>query len=354
VGLPGDRRRAAPEEDTMTALDDLVGKVVADAAATFTGTLVRLGDELGLWRALAAGPADPAELAARAGIGERYAAEWLPGVAAAGYAAYDPRTGTYALTPEQATVFADDTSPVFLTGLYLPALAGRWRAGTGFGWHEHHDDLFTGTERFFRPGYAANLPDAWLPALDGVVAKLRAGARVADVGCGHGTSTVVIADAFPATRLWGFDYHAGSIERAAELAKRAGVDDRVAFAVAPAGAIGGGPYDLICLFDSLHDMGDPVAVLAHLRGQLAPDGTVMLVEPNAGDAVADNLNPVGQLFYAASATICVPGGLSQAPGRPLGAQAGPARTLAAAREAGFGRVREADRTPFNLVYELRA
>jgi SAM-dependent methyltransferase len=348
----------------MTTTDELVGKVVADAAATFTGALVRLGDELGLWTALAAGgPATPAELAARAEIGERYAAEWLPGVAAAGYVGYDPATGRYALDEAQATVFADDDSPVFLTGLYqiiasvyadLPALAARWRAGSGYGWHEHSAGLFTGTERFFRPGYAANLPGEWLPALDGVVERLVAGGRVADVGCGHGTSTVVIAEAFPAVRLDGFDYHEASIERATALAKQAGVDDRVTFAVAPATAIPGGPYDLICLFDSLHDMGDPVAVLGHLRGRLAPDGTLMLVEPSAGDSVAENLNPVGQLFYAASATVCVPGGLSQAPARPLGAQAGPARTLAAAAAAGFTRTRVATGTPFNLVYELRA
>ena len=344
-------------------IDELVGKVVADAAATFTGALVRLGDELGLWRALAeGGPATPADLAGRTGVGERYAAEWLPGVAAAGYVEYDAATGEYALSEAQATVFADDRSPVFLTGLYqvisavyadLPALAARWRGGAGFGWHEHSAGVFTGTERFFRPGYAAHLPGDWLPALDGVVDKLAAGGRVADVGCGHGTSTVVIAEAFPAARLDGFDYHEASIARAAALAKTAGVDDRVTFTVAAADAVSGGPYDLICLFDSLHDMGDPVAALAHLRGRLAPDGTVMLVEPNAGDSVAANLHPVGQLFYAASATICVPGGLSQAPGRPLGAQAGPARTLAAAREAGFTRARQATATPFNLVYELR-
>jgi len=343
------------------SLDELVGTVVGHAAATFSGVLVRLGDELGLWRALAgAGPTTAEQLADRAGIDPRYAAEWLAGVAAAGYVDY--ADGTFTLTEDQATVFADDTSPVFLTGLYqviastyadLPKLVAEYRGGHGFGWHQHHTDLFTGTERFFRPGYAANLTSTWLPALDGVVDRLTASATVADIGCGHGTSTVVMAQAYPRSTFAGFDNHPASIARAAELAAEAGVSDRVSYAVAAADDFGGGPYDLICLFDSLHDMGDPIGVLAHIRARLAPDGAVMLVEPNAADNLADNLNPVGQIFYAASATICVPGGKAQVPGEPLGAQAGQARTFQVAEKAGFTRLRRATDNPFNVVYELR-
>jgi 2-polyprenyl-3-methyl-5-hydroxy-6-metoxy-1,4-benzoquinol methylase len=228
-----------------------------------------------------------------------------------------------------------------------------FRTGEGVGWHEHDPELFRGTERFFRPGYAANLVSSWLPALVGVVGKLERGARVADVGCGHGSSTIVLAEAYPTATFAGFDYHAASIERATELAKRAGVDDRVRFETAAADAITGGPYDLICLFDCLHDMGDPVGALARCRAQLAADGTVLLVEPAAGDRIEDNLNPVGQIFYAASATICVPNAVSQhGQDEPLGAQAGPRKLVETAHRAGFTGARVATSTPFNLIVEL--
>ncbi len=345
----------------MTDLDELVGKTVGDLAAAWSASLVTLGDKLGLWKALVgAGPIGPAQLAAATGVRERHLVPWLAGVAAAGYVDY--ADGLFSLNEAQATVFADDTSPVFLTGLAqvldsvhqdLDQIAAAYRSDDGLGWHRHDNNLFAGTERFFRPGYAANLVSSWLPALVGVVGKLERGARVADVGCGHGSSTIVLAEAYPAATFAGFDYHAASIERATELAKRAGVDDRVRFETVAADAITGGPYDLICLFDCLHDMGDPVAALARCRAQLAADGTVLVVEPAAGDRIEDNLNPVGQIFYAASATICVPHAVSQhGPDEPLGAQAGPRKLVETAHRAGFSGARVATSTPFNLIVEL--
>ena len=346
----------------MTQLDELVGKTVGDLAAAWSASLVALGDKLGLWKALAseASPVGPAQLAAATGVRERYLLPWLAGVAAAGYVDY--ADGLFTLNEAQATVFADDTSPVFLTGLTqilhsvhrdLPKIEKAYRSDDGLPWGGHDADLFTGTERFFRPGYAANLVESWLPALVGVTSKLEAGAKVADVGCGHGTSTLVLAEAYPASTFAGFDSHGASIERATQLAKRAGVDDRVRFETAPADAFAGGPFDLICLFDCLHDMGDPVAALAQCRRRLEVDGTVLLVEPYAGNRIEDNLNPVGQLFYAASATICVPNAVSQhGPGEPLGAQAGPHRLIEVAHRAGFTGARVATSTPFNLILEL--
>ena len=234
-----------------------------------------------------------------------------------------------------------------------PHITERFRTGEGMGWHEHDHDLFEGTERFFRPGYLANLVDAWLPSLEGVVEKLRAGARVADIGCGHGSSTILMAQAFPASTFAASDYHEGSIEAARRAAERAGVADRVTFEVASAKDFGGGPFDLVCVFDALHDMGDPVGASAHVRSQLADDGTWMVVEPFAGDSIEDNLNPVGRVFYAGSTMLCTPASLSQEVGLALGAQAGEARLTEVLHEGGFSRVRRAAETPFNLVLEVR-
>jgi SAM-dependent methyltransferase len=257
---------------------------------------------------------------------------------------------------------ADDDSPAFIPGAFQllaamikdePHITERFRSGEGFGWHEHDHDLFEGTERFFRPGYLANLVEAWLPSLEGIVDRLHAGARVADIGCGHGASTILMAKAFPASTFRGSDYHEGSIEAARRAAERAGVADRVTFEVATAKEFGGGPFDLVCVFDALHDMGDPVGAARHVRSQLAEDGTWMVVEPYANDTVEDNLNPVGRVFYAGSTMLCTPASLSQEVGLALGAQAGQQRLTGVLREGGFGRVRRASETPFNLVLEVR-
>ena len=272
------------------------------------------------------------------------------------------QAGAFRLPPEQALALAHDDSPVFIPGAFQllaaivkdePHITERFRSGEGMGWHEHDHDLFEGTERFFRPGYLANLVDAWLPSLDGVVEKLRAGARVADIGCGHGASTILMAQAFPASTFAASDYHEGSIEAARRAAERAGVADRVTFEVASAKDFGGGPFDLVCVFDALHDMGDPVGAAAHVRSQLADDGTWMVVEPFAGDTIEDNLNPVGRVFYAGSTMLCTPASLSQEVGLALGAQAGEARLAEVLHEGGFSRVRRTAETPFNLVLEAR-
>lgn len=344
-------------------LDAFVGKMVGDMGAAVSGALVVLGDRLGLYKALAArGPSTPAQLASATGTSERYLREWLSAQAAAEYLVYDEATGRFALTPEQATVFADEQSPAFMAGGF-EILAAMWRdepkiseaflSGAGVGWHEHDTCLFRGTERFFRPGYNAHLVAEWIPALDGVEAKLAAGAEVADVGCGHGASTILLAKAFPASRFTGVDYHPASIERARERAAEAGVADRVRFEVAAAKDYAGRGFDLVCIFDALHDMGDPVGAARHIRESLKPDGTFLLVEPFAHDALQDNLNPVGRLFYSASTMLCTPASLSQEVGLGLGAQAGEARLRAVVEEAGFTRFRRAAETPFNLVFEVR-
>jgi SAM-dependent methyltransferase len=302
-----------------------------------------------------------ASLAAKTNTNERNVREWLNALSAAGYVDYDG-DGEYHLGPEQALLFTDEDSPAFVMGGFQgmtaaakadEKLTAAFRHGNGIGWHEHHHDLFAGTERFFRPGYRANLVGSWIPALDGVEAKLQAGARVADVGCGHGASTIIMAEAFPQSRFFGFDYHEPSITAAADTATNAGVGDRIEFGVAPAKGFPGSGYDLVCFFDCLHDMGDPVGALIHTRSALAPDGTVLLVEPYAGDTVDDNLNPIGRVFYAASSLICTPASQSQEVGLALGAQAGPARLIDVATRAGFTRARVATSTPFNLVLELR-
>jgi SAM-dependent methyltransferase len=344
-------------------LDEFMSKLLNDMGAAATGALVLIGDKLGLYKALAeAGPLNPAGLAARTGAAERYVREWLAAQAAAGYVQYQPETGTYAMTAEQGLALADDQSPVFAAGAFEiiasmfkdePKVSEAFRTGRGVGWHEHSSCLFRGTERFFRAGYAAHLVRDWLPALTGVCEKLERGARAADVGCGHGASTIVMAQAFPKATFTGFDYHSPSVERARAAARAAGVEARCRFEVADAKSYPGAGYDLVAVFDCLHDMGDPVGVARYVRQSLDADGTWLIVEPYANDSVEGNLNPVGRVFYAASTMICVPASLSQEVGMALGAQAGEARLHQVVTAGGFSRFRRATATPFNLVLEAR-
>jgi 2-polyprenyl-3-methyl-5-hydroxy-6-metoxy-1,4-benzoquinol methylase len=343
-------------------LDEFLGRFVGDLGATLQAGTIVIGDRLGLYRALDQGPATSSELAARTRTAERYVREWLRGQASGGYVSYDPATDHYWLSPEQSFALAQEGSPAFIPGAFQVATAAikdealvaeAFRSGHGVGWHQHHPDLFVGTERFFRPGYAANLVDAWLPALPGTVDKLTRGAQVADVGCGHGASTILMAQAFPRSSFVGFDYHEPSIRWAEKAAGEAGVSDRVTFEVAGASEFGGSGYDLVAFFDCLHDMGDPVGAARRVRSALAPDGSWLLVEPYAANSVADNLNPVGRVFYNVSTLVCVPNSLSQEVGRGLGAQAGEAQLRAVATEAGFGSFRRAAETPFNLIFEVR-
>jgi SAM-dependent methyltransferase len=363
-GTPAPAPAAAPAPDPAK-LDALVGRMLGDLGGAYMLPLVRIGDGLGLYAALAeGGPATPAELARRTGANERLLREWLSAHAAAGYLDHAAASGRFAMSPEQAMVFALPDSPAFMLGAFEVAHANALDApkverafrgdGRGAGYHGRCACLFSGIERFFRPGYQANLVESWLPALDGVAEKLERGASVADVGCGHGASTVLMAQAFPRSRFAGFDYHAASVACAREAAGRAGVAANARFEAAGAADFPGAGYDLVACFDALHDMGDPVGVARHIRAALAPDGTFMAVEPLAGDRLEDNANPVGRLYYAASTMICTPVALDQAPDGPaLGAQAGPARLEAVLREAGFSRVRVAAETPFNMVVEAK-
>ena len=346
------------EEQVM----EFVGKVVGDCGALLNGALVVIGDKVGLFRALAgAGSLTPAELAARSGCSERYVREWSSALAAGGYLAYDGE-GRFSLPEANAIALTDETSPAYVVGAFqamlaatraVPKMVERFQSGEGLGWHEHDVDLFQGTERFFRPGYQANLVSSWLPALHGVTSKLEAGAKVADVGCGRGASTIIMAQAYPGSTFIGFDYHPESIEAARKSAADAGVADRCTFEVASAKDYPGTDYDLVCHFDCLHDMGDPVGAAAHTRQSLKSDGTWMLVEPYASDDVGENLNPVGRVFYSASTLICTPASMSQEVGAALGAQAGEVRLREVADQAGFTQFRRATETPFNLVLEGR-
>ncbi len=348
----------------MTKVQNFIGKAVEGLSANFTGLMVTLGHRLGLYAALAeGGPQTPDGLARATGTHARYIEEWLKQQCAAGYLEYDADSGRFTLPPEHALVLASPNGPAFFPPAY-ETIAALWhdeelameafRTGRGVGWHEHHHRLFTGTEAFFKPGYQAQLATEWIPALTGVEDRLQRGGRIADVGCGHGASTIVMAKAFPNARLWGYDSHEASIETARERAKAAGVADRVTFEVARGDTFGGDDYDLICFMDCLHDMGDPVAAARHTRQRLADGGSVLLVEPRAGDRLEDNLNPVGALFYAASTMLCVPCSLSQDGGLALGAQAGHARLADVFAQAGFAELRPAAETPFNLVLEARA
>ena len=348
------------DEDKLMAV---MGQAVTDMSATVSVALMMLGDKLGLYKAMAgAGPRSCAQVAERSGTTERYVREWLSNQVAGGYVAYDPKAKTYELPEEQAYALADEDSPVFLGGAF-DVIAACWaaeerltdafRTGEGVGWHEQHPRLFAGTERFFRPGYRAFLTSAWIPALDGVEEKLVRGARVADVGCGFGASAILMAEAYPASTVKGFDYHQGSVDAARKRATEAGVSDRVTFDTAHAKDFPGTDFDLVCFFDCLHDMGDPVGAARHAREALAPTGTVLLVEPYANDGLEDNINPVGRLFYGASTFLCTPSSLSQEVGLALGAQAGEQRLRDVFTEAGFSSFRRATETPFNLVLEAR-
>ncbi len=344
-------------------LMEFLHKFVGDLGATMAAGSVVLGDRLGLYRALAAGPTRPQELAERTDTAPRYVEEWLRGQAAGGYVEYDPKTGEYSMTEEQAFALTNPDGAIFAPGAFQlalgalkaePRIAEAFRNGTGVGWHEHDTDVFVGCDRFFRPGYTANLVSSWLPALEGVEDRLRDGIRVADVGCGQGASTILMAQAFPRSAFTGSDYHAGSIDQARKKADDLGLDGQVRFEVASAQDFNSGPYDLVTTFDALHDMGDPLGAAKHIRQQLSAGGTWMIVEPAAGATVADNLNPVGRVYYSFSAFLCVPNALSQDGGYSLGAQAGEEPVRRLARDAGFGRFRMVAQTPFNNVYEARA
>ncbi len=344
-------------------LNAFMGQFVQDLGAALSVATVMLGDQLGLYKAMADGaPCTPEELAQRTDTDPRYVREWLSSQAASGYVHYDADGETFTLEPEQALALAQEDSPAFIPGAFQlaaalikdePRIAQAFRSGDGVGWHEHDHDLFCGTERFFRPGYLANLLSSWIPALDGVQDKLRAGALVADVGCGHGASTVILAEAFPRSEFVGYDYHAESIEHARAAAERAGVADRVSFEVAHAKDFPGSGYDLVAMFDCLHDMGDPVGAARHVHHALAPDGSWMIVEPFAHDDLGENLNPVGRVFYSASTMVCTPASRDQEVGLALGAQAGEARLRDVVQQGGFSRFRRATETPFNLVLEAR-
>src|ERR1700684_2593121 len=347
----------------MDKLNDFIGRFVGDLGAAVHAGMVVIGERLGLYKALAAHPMTSTELAANTRTDERYVREWLASQAAGGYVTYDEKTNKFSLSEEQAFTLANEDSPAHLPGAFalalgsvagVPRIADSFRTGAGMGWHEHDDGVFHGCEKFFRPGYAANLVSSWIPALHGVKEKLEAGARVADVGCGKGASTILMAQAFPQSRFFGFDYHDKSIEGARETAKREGVADRVTFEMAKAKDYPGKDYDFVAVFDCLHDMGDPVGAAAHVRSTLAKDGTWMIVEPFAHDNLKDNLNPVGCIFYHASTFICTPASLSQEVALGLGAQAGEGRLRQVVTEEGFKRFRRATETPFNMIFEAHA
>src|SRR3954447_18960083 len=343
-------------------LNEFLGRFVGDLGATITAGGVVLGHRLGLYRALAEAPGTADELGRRTGCDPRYVAEWLRGQGAGGYVTYDADGDVWSMTEEQAFVLANPDGAVYAPGAFVLALGSlqavdrieeAFRTGEGLGWHEHDQEVFTGCEQFFRPGYVANLVSGWIPALDGVDAKLRAGAKVADVGCGLGASTILLAQHYPQSEVLGCDYHDGSIELARKRAAEAGVADRISFDVASAQDFAGSGYDLVTTFDCLHDMGDPVGAARHIRQALADDGTWLIVEPAAGDTVADNLNPVGRVYYGFSNFLCLPSALSQSGGYSRAAQAGEQAIGEIVKQAGFTRFRRATETPFNLVLEAR-
>jgi SAM-dependent methyltransferase len=344
-------------------LDEFLGRFIGDLGAALSAALVVIGDRLGLYRAMRDGePVSAEQLAERTETDARYVREWLSNQAAGGYVSYDATQDTFHLTAEQSLALAQEGSPAFIPGAFQLATAAikdeekierAFVQRTGVGWHEHHPDLFAGTERFFRPGYSANLVSSWIPALHGVQAKLERGVRVADVGCGHGASTILMAHAFPNSQFTGFDYHDASIKHARQAAIEAGLDERARFELATAKEYPGGPYELVAMFDCLHDMGDPVGAAAHVLDTLTPDGTWMIVEPYAGDHLQDNLGPIGRVYYGASTLICTPASRGQEVGLALGAQAGETRLREVATAGGFTRFRRATQTPFNLVLEAR-
>jgi ubiquinone/menaquinone biosynthesis C-methylase UbiE len=343
-------------------LNEFLGRFITDLGATAAAGNVVIGHQLGLYRALASAPITAEGLAARTRTNPRYVVEWLRGQAAGGYVEYDGDSDLYSMTEEQAFAMTNPDGPLYAPGAFVlalgtlrsvPRITEAFRTGTGMGWHEHDEDVFVGCEQFFRPGYIANLIPSWIPALDGVEDRLRAGAKVADIGCGLGASTILLAQEYPNSEVTGSDYHDQSIELARKRAGDAGVADRVNFEVATASSFSGSGYDLAATFDCLHDMGDPLAAARHIRQALKPNGTWLVVEPFAGDDTASNLNPVGRVYYSFSTMLCVPNAMSQPGGYSLGAQAGEAAIRQIATEAGFTRFRRASQTPFNLVYEVR-
>lgn len=345
-------------------LNETLGKFVGDLGATLSAGAIVIGESLGLYKAMgeADAPLTSEELARRTNTHERYIREWLNSQAASGYVTYDAETKRYFLTEEQKFLMTDEKGMAYLPGAFVlataalravPKMIERFKSGEGLGWHEHDHNLFRGTELFFRPGYAANLIGSWIPALDGVKEKLEAGGKVADVGCGLGSSTILMAKAFPNSTFVGFDYHDASIEKAREKAKEAGVSDRVSFGIASAKEYSGGDYDFVTFFDCLHDMGDPIGAAAHVKESLAKDGTWMIVEPFANDEAKDNHNPVGRIYYSASTLLCTPASLSQEVGMALGAQAGEAKIREVVESGGFSQFRRATETPFNLIYEAK-
>ena len=360
--MTSDTKELDPKALDMDKLMEFVGRFAGDLGATVAAGNVVVGHRLGLYQALATGPATPDELARRTDTDPRYITEWLRGQAAGGYIEVDLATETYSLTVEQAFALANPDGGLYMPGAFVLALGSlkaqdrvvdAFKTGAGIGWHEHDDDVFVGCEQFFRPGYVANLIPSWIPALDGVETALRAGAKVADVGCGLGSSTVLLAGEYPESEFVGSDYHQGSIELARKRAADAGVADRVSFEVASAQTFSGRGYDLVTTFDCLHDMGDPAGAAKHIRQSLASDGTWLIVEPAAADDLGGNLNPVGRIYYNFSTFLCVPNALSQTGGFALGAQAGEAAIRRVVTDAGFTRFRRATETPFNNVYEAR-
>jgi SAM-dependent methyltransferase len=346
----------------MDKLNAFIGQFVTDLGAAVHAGMVVIGDKLGLYKALAGDPMNSAQLAAKTKTDERYLREWLASQAAGGYITYDETSDKFSLNAEQAFTLAAEDSPAYLPGAFelalgslaaVPRIAESFRTGAGMGWHEHADGVFHGCEKFFRPGYAANLVPSWIPALTDVKEKLEAGARVADIGCGKGASTLLMAKAFPNSRFFAFDYHDKSIEAARESARSNGVAERVTFEVSNAKDFPGKDYDFVAVFDCLHDMGDPIGAAAHIRQSLARNGTWMIVEPFANDRLKDNLNPVGRVYYSFSTLLCTPCSRSQEVGLCLGAQAGEARIREVVTSAGFNRFRRATETPFNIVYEAR-
>jgi len=344
-------------------LNDLIGRFVGDFGAAMHAATVVIGDKLGLYAALAEhGPITGAGLAEATGYDTRLVEEWLAAQYVSGYAEYDPVTRRFSLTEEQAAVLADPSTPAYLVGAQTITAAlwkdeerirDAFRTGRGLGWHEHCHDLFHGTEKLFKPGYLGNLVSAWIPSLDEVEAKLRAGAKVADIGCGHGSSTILLAEAYPASEIVGFDYHTESIDTARKRAAEAGLGERVSFEVATAQDFPGTDYDLVCIFDALHDMGDPVGAARHIRAALGEDGTWLLVEPVATAGLENNVNPVSRIFYAGSVGICTPAAESQDGGFALGNQVPDEDWRSLLTGAGFGRFRRATETPFNRVFEVR-
>ncbi len=347
----------------MSKLDKFMGQAVLDLGAGMEAVLVHIGDQLGLYKAMAgAGPMSAANLARKTSTDPRYVREWLSAEAASGHVTYDPDSDQFTLPNEQAFALAVEDSPAFLPGAYMilaacfadaDKLIDAFKTGKGLGWHEHHHYLFHGTERFFRANYIGHLLSSWIPALDGVQEKLQKGAKVADVGCGLGASTILMAKAFPNSEFYGFDYHNASIDLAKKQAVQAGVSDRIHFEVAPAKSFPGHKYDLVAFFDCLHDMGDPAGASKHVYDSLAPDGTWMVVEPFANDNLQENLNPVGRIFYSASTLVCTPASRAQEVGMCLGAQAGERRLREVVTAGGFTRFRRATETPFNMVLEAR-